>query len=80
MKKGIIGRYDRICLDIVEEFSRKQGLEFEGWENGGGVKCSGIVFNFGDIVEDIRSGAEAGLIGVRFDYGKNRDIYLEAVR
>ena len=58
--------YEYIVSKYIEIFCEKQDTEFEGWvgDTVGGIACFGDVmfFSFGDIVLDINSSQEKGLI------------------
>lgn len=58
--------YEEIVSKYIELFCEKQDTEFEGWVGDivGGIACFGDVmfFSFSDIVYDINSCQEKGLI------------------
>jgi len=57
---------DTLCREYVDEFSKKQGLAFDGWvgDDIGGIASfiEQYFFDFRDIVYDINSGQSVGLI------------------
>jgi hypothetical protein len=58
-------RYKLICEQYVQEFCKKQEMDFGGWTAnivGGIAYCSGFYFNFFDIVWDVNSNQKRGLI------------------
>ena len=59
-------RYEKACNDYIAEFTKKQGLEFDGWvgDEVGGIASfiDQYFFNISDIVWDINSNQSKGLI------------------
>jgi len=58
-------QYEAICEKYIEIFCEKQGCNFEFWISdiiGGTAYCSDYYLDFTDIVFDINSEQEKGLI------------------
>ena len=64
--KNLQKQYEKVCKQYVDEFCKKQNLEFDYWvcDLVGDVSSynSTYFFNFSDIVWDINSNQEAGRI------------------
>lgn len=58
-------RYESICSEYIQEFCKKQEMDFEGWVGntiGGIAVCNDFFFSYQDIVLDINSNQPKGLI------------------
>lgn len=62
----LLKRYYELCTAIINEFCKKQDLEFDYWigEQIGETGCFGLnyYFNFTDIIYDLAEDAPKGLI------------------
>lgn len=62
----LIDRYEKLRNEIINEFSRKQDLSFDGWiadEIGGTASfCHQYFFNISDIVLDLKAKKKSGFI------------------
>lgn len=64
-KNKLKERYEGICNEYISEFCEKQDFNFEGWvgDNVGEIAlCNDFFFNFNDIVYDINTNQQKGLI------------------
>ena len=58
-------QYEHACNEYVRQFCSKQELEFDGWvgnDVGGVCMCGDYFFNIHDIVWDMNSNQQKGLI------------------
>lgn len=59
-------RYESVCKEYIDKFTKKQGLQFDGWVGNtvGGIAAFSdqYYFNFGDIVYDINAKCKKWLI------------------
>lgn len=57
--KELIESYDLSCNNIVDKFTSKHGLEFDGWVGNevGGIACFNCQYHFGisDIILDLKT-------------------------
>lgn len=58
--------YEQACNDYIKYFCRKQNIEFDGWvaDEIGGIAgfCGQYFFNISEIVYDMNTNQEKGLI------------------
>ena len=66
MEKELINKYESICNEIVEAFSKKQDLTFGHWigDTVGGIVDyeGGYTFSFDDIVLDLKQNCKKDFI------------------
>ena len=66
--------YIKSCEEIIKAFSKKQSIEFSGWvdnEFGNKAIFGDHIFKMSDIIFDITSNQQTGLIMEWYDYSKN---------
>lgn len=89
--KKLIKQYEDICNKIVNEFSRKQDIEFDGWVAGyvGGIACfiGQYYFSLDDLILDLKTNQEKWFILQWHDdemgagsYNINYNSYIKGLR
>ncbi len=54
----LIESYSKVCNEIIQEFAKKQGMDFDYWvgdEIGGVAALADCFFDFADIIHDLKT-------------------------